>query len=192
MTNLFPENSFFTAYRKSKSLKDLLTKSKSPYRTRTGDTVGCFKCERRRCDLCTNFLLQSSNFSSCATKKTYPIKSYVSCTSACIIYVATCFKCNLQYVGSTSTEFKVRFRNHKSDLLNNRGRCELAVHYNSSPHQLSDIKFIIIEQTYSKSNNDTALTKREGFWLAQLNTLFPLGLNKRKEFNSSKRISYLR
>ncbi|KAJ8042565.1 hypothetical protein HOLleu_09341 [Holothuria leucospilota] len=97
----------------SKSLKDLLRKSKSPYRTRTGDTVGCFKCKRKKCDLCPNFLLQSSSFFSCATKKRYPTKSCVSCTSDCIIYVATCFKCNLQYVGSTSTEFKVRFRNHK-------------------------------------------------------------------------------
>ena len=46
-------------------------------------------------------------------------------------YLATCNKCNLQYVGSTSTEFKVRFRNHKSSMLNNRRTCELAVHYNS-------------------------------------------------------------
>ena len=123
---------------------------------------------------------------------TYQIKSFLSCTSKCVIYLATCLKCNVQYVGSTATEFKIRFRNHKSDLLNNRGRCELAVHFNSAPHHISQIKFIIIEQIYATSNIDSVLTKREGYWLAQLHTLFPSGLNKRKEFNSCKRVSFLR
>ena len=100
-------------------------------------------------------------------------------------------RCNLLYVGSTATEFKIRFRNHKSDIVNNRGRCELAVHFNSTPHHISQIKFTIIEQIYTLSNIDSVLTKREGYWLAQLHTLFPLGLNKRKEFNSYKRASFL-
>ena len=45
-------------------------------------------------------------------------------------YHAMCYKCNLQYVGPTSTEFKIRFRNHKSNMLNNRRACEMAVHDN--------------------------------------------------------------
>ena len=138
------------------------------------------------------FLLQGSSFSSCATKKVYHIRSFLSCTSKCVIYLAICMKCNMQCVGSTATEFKIRFRNHKSDLLNNRGRCELAVHFNDAPHHISEIKFTIIEQVSSSLNIDSILTKREGYWLAQLNTLFPFGLNKRKEFNSYKRVSFLR
>ena len=139
--------------------------SKPPNQNTTVNTteVGCFKCNRTRCDLCLNFLLQGSSFSSCATKKVYQIKSFLSCTSKCVIYLATCLKCNVQYVGSTATEFKIRFRNHKSDLLNNRGRCELAVHFNSAPHHISQIKFIIIEQIYATSNIDSVLTKREGY-----------------------------
>ena len=194
MKELFPEKSIFTAYRKCKSLKDMLMSSKPPNHNTTVNTteVGCFKCNRTRCDLCTNFLLQGSSFSSCATKKVYHIRSFLSCTSKCVIYLATCLKCNMQYVGSTATEFKIRFRNHKSDLLNNRGRCELAVHFNAAPHHISEIKFTIIEQVSSSLNIDSILTKREGYWLAQLNTLFPFGLNKRKEFNSYKRVSFLR
>ena len=34
-------------------------------------------------------------------------------------------KCNLKYVGSTSTAFKVRFRNHKSAMLTNKNRVSL-------------------------------------------------------------------
>ena len=155
------------------------------------DIIGCKKCVKQRCDLCSNFLAQGKHFSSASTGKSYPILDTVSCTSNNVIYLATCLICNVQYVGSTATPFKVRFRNHKSDLINNKSRCELAVHFNSKPHNLEHIRFIIIEKIRSTSNVDTILTKREAYWMAQLCTMHPHGLNKRKEFNSQKRISYL-
>ena len=74
---------------------------------------GSSKCGGR-CDLCKNCLIQASGFQSSATRRRYPIQRRLSCSSRSVIYLATCAKCNLQYVaGSTSTEFKVRFRNHK-------------------------------------------------------------------------------
>ena len=100
---------------------------------------GCSHCGKR-CDLCKKFLLQASKFQSSATGRFYPIRQNVSCSSKNVIYLATCSKCNLQYVGSTSTVFKVRFRNHKSSMLNNRRICELAAHFNSSEHDISLLK----------------------------------------------------
>ena len=49
-------------------------------------------------------------------------------------------------MGSTSTEFKVRFRNHKSSMLTNKKTCELAVHFNCTQHVISEISFIVIEK----------------------------------------------
>ena len=113
-------------------------------------------------------------FQSSATGRHYPIRQKLSCSSKNVIYLARCCKCNLQYVGSTSTEFKIRFRNHKSNMLNNRRTCELAVHYNSSQHDISQINFIIIEQITSFQNPlhlDQLLLTREAYWMTQLFTL---------------------
>jgi len=131
----------------------------------------------KRCDLCKNFLIQGCNFQSSATGCQYSMRQNLSCPSRNVIYLSTCNKCNLQYVGSSSTEFKVRFCNHKSTMLNNKRTCELAV----------------IEQITKFKNSthlDQLLLTREVFWTAQLFTLNPHGLNKRREFRSKHRINY--
>ena len=100
---------------------------------------GCSKCDKK-CDLCKNYFIQAS-----ATGRQYPIQQGLSCSSQNVVYLATCAKCNLQYVGSTSTEFKVRFRNHKSNMLKNKRTCELAIHFHDSEYEITQINFIIIE-----------------------------------------------
>ena len=85
-----------------------------------------------KCDLCKNYLIQASKFQSSATGRQYPIQQGLSCSS-------------LQYVGSTSTEFKVTFRNHKSNMLKNKRTCELAIHFHDSEYEITQINFIIIE-----------------------------------------------
>ena len=122
ITEIVPAKSVFPAYHRTKNLKEVLAPSK--FRTSSANPTvnegGCFKCDKNRCDLCKNFLLQASKFQSSATLRHYPIQQKLSCSSKNVIYLATCCKCNLQYVGSTSTEFKIRVRNHKSNMLNNR------------------------------------------------------------------------
>ena len=101
-----------------------------------------------------------------------------------MIYVATCTKCKVQYVGSTANEFKVRFRNHKSAMLTYKTICELAVHSNKEEHHMSDFEFIVIEKIVNESDNNInwRLLTREAFWYSQLCTLQPYGLNKRSSF----------
>ena len=82
-----------------------------------------------------------------------------------------CKKCTIQYVGSTSTPFKVRFRNHKSSMLTNKKTCEVAIDYNKIPHKLDDFDFVITEQTNNNTNMhniDEHLLAREAYWCAQL------------------------
>ena len=113
---------------------------------------GCSKC-KKKCDLCKNYFIQASKFQSSATGRQYPIQQKLSCSSQNVTYLATCAKCNLQYVCSTSTEFKVRFRNHKSNMLKNKRTGELAFHLSNSEHEISQINFIIIEQIKSFENS---------------------------------------
>ena len=193
---IFPSKSIFPAYRRTKNLKELLAPSKfqvTSCRNPREENGGCSKCNKK-CDLCKNYLIQASKFRSSATGRYYSIPQKLSCSSQNVIYLATCAKCNLQYVGSTSTEFKVRFRNHKSNMLKNKRTCELAIHYKlNSEHEISQINFIIIEQIRSFENSlhlEQLLLTREAYWTAQLFTLNPHGLNKRRESRSKHRIYY--
>ena len=57
--------------------------------------------------------------------------------------------------------------------------CEMAVHYNSALHDLSDIKFVAIEAVFGENDDDmdSKLLSREAYWTAQLFTLNPYGIN---------------
>ena len=45
-----------------------------------------------------------------------------------VIYPDTCNECKVQYVGSTSNEFKIRFSNHKSAMSTlKKTTCEVAL-----------------------------------------------------------------
>ena len=196
LKELFPRGSVIPAFRRSKNLKELL----APSRFKTAEegqtshhNNGCFKCDRNRCDLCRNFYVESKSFPSFQTGKKYTIHSRLSCDSKNVIYLASCKKCRLQYVGSTTTDFRVRFRNHKSAMLTNKTTCEVAVHFNKIPHTLGDFSFQCIDQVQAHNNSeeiDRLLITKEAYWSAQLFSLAPHGLNKRKEFHSKNRICY--
>ena len=74
-------------------------------------------------------------------------------------------------------------------MLNNRRTCELAVHFNSSKHDISQMNFVIIEQITSFHLDELLLT-REAYCMTQLFTRNPHGLNKRREFRSKNRVNY--
>ena len=190
LKNLFPENTIIPAFRRPRNLKEIISKRTNSGTALSTDSECGFFCCSRKCDLCNNFAADSPKFSSVATGRSYTIKQRISCTSKNVIYLVTCKKCSLQYVGSTSNEFKVRFRNHKSAMKTNKKTCETAIHFNASEHSLGDFSFIAIEQIAMQDNTDRILLTREAFWSSQLCTLTPHGLNKRQEFNSSKRIVY--
>ena len=195
LKELFPPKSIISSFRRSKNLKEIL----APSRCRKGSsqsvevpTAGCFTCDKTRCDLCKNFFVNSRTFSSAQTGKTYFVRQELSCNSSNVIYLIHCKKCNLQYVGSTTTEFKVRFRNHKSSMKTNKKTCEVAIHFNRTPHVLSDFTFQCIDQiqTSTSENTEHLLITKEAYWSAQLFSLSPFGLNKRQEFHSKNRIHY--
>ena len=112
---------------------------------------------------CKIFLVNSQSLSSAQTGKTYFVRQKLSCNSANVIYLVHCKKCNLQYVGSTTTEFKVRFRNHKSSMKTNKKTCEVAIHFNRTPHVLSDFTFQCTDQIQNSASEATEklLIKKE-------------------------------
>ena len=124
------------------------------------------------------------------TGKTVFTQQRLSRNSTNVVYLVHSIKCNLLYVGSTTTEFKVRFRNHKSSMKTNKKTCEVAIHFNKTAHTFADFTFQCIDQIRTSTNHDTdkLLITKEAYWSAQLFWLAPFGLNKRQKFHSKNRI----
>ena len=78
-------------------------------------------------------------------------------------------------------------------MRTNKKTCELAVHYNSSPHVVHVFAFQCIDKVYPKPDPDRIekiLITKEAYWKEQLFCIFPNGLNKRLEIHSNRGINY--
>ena len=71
-----------------------------------------------------------------------------------LFILASCKKRRLQCVGSNTTDFRIRFRNHKSAMITNKKTCKVAVHFNKNSHTLSDFSFQCIDQVQASSDSD--------------------------------------
>ena len=102
-----------------------------------------------------------------------------------VVYLITrsCKVCGFQYVGSTTTKFRVRFNNHKSHL---RVHSRMSAHdkesddlvyrhfYSHGHHGLPDASIQLI----GKANDKDDLLPKEGHWVYWLRSLKRHGLNE--------------
>ena len=63
-----------------------------------------------------DYLVEGTRFIGGVTGKSYIINSDMGCNSDHVIYLISCARCAMQYVGSTINKFRIRFNNHKSRL----------------------------------------------------------------------------
>ncbi len=130
----------------------------------------------RKC-LCCHFISTNDIIYSSTMRRSYlPVNISdfnLSCESLRVIYVVTCRRCALQYVGQTKRKLKERVREHRLSILHNDSLRYLIAHFNSNGHTIEDFSVQIAEIV----KNDHSLTEREGFWIRLLNTGFPFGLN---------------
>lgn len=164
-------------------------KSVSPHQQSTWMRYrGCFKCGSTQC-ICFNFIKVSDSFKSTATRETYNIKQYVTCNSTHVMYLVTCDKYKVQYVGSTAYSFKIRTRRHQSDVKSSfltrmsavSAHCVLAHNRDTS-----SLYFQAIEKVHKPIRYGDYIRKlcgRKAFWIFKLQTCIPKGLNKRSDIN---------
>ena len=110
MLRIFPENTINVTYKRNKTLKELISPSLFPKIIKENN-CSIEKCSRR-CDICKNFLVVSTEFTCHATKRKYKIRGTLTCNTKNIIYLITCKCCSKQYISSElyiSTSFKKRF-----------------------------------------------------------------------------------
>ena len=171
------------AYKRSKSLRDVLVRSSEGHAIIKGS---CGPCNKPKCSWCVLINKTSTFTGTQRDDKVFDIFHTVNCQSTFVIYIIECRICRLQYVGKSETAFNLRLNNHRNHIKRGINSCELSEHFlhNSRSHDFSkDVTITIIEQI--KRSNMTIERKkeilrgREIFWQSRLNTLQPNGLNKR-------------
>ena len=188
-------NIHIVSFRKAKSLKDVLVRSK--FKVEEFHEGSCNKCNRPNCQI-DNFLDDSAEFTDSDGNRTYRLrKGYLHCNSKFVVYKIRCKTCNKQYIGSTITTFRERFNNYKSQFRKYSKRkdsgtvdpgkdisqAKLFDHFLIDGHHgMEDWSFQIIDQAESLKR----LRERESFWQFKLNYFILHGLNEREVFTNSQ------
>ena len=141
-------------------------------------SVGSFKCNKPRCEICVN-VIETDTFRSTVTGKTYKINHHFNCDEKCLIYLLTCNHCKKQYTGQTVDNFCLRWNNYKScwgkhTVGKSVKQKHLYEHFTEKDHEgfLQDVSIIFIDKT-----DPSDPLKREKYWRDTLKTLAPEGLN---------------
>ena len=151
------------AYRSARNLKNFFVRSKVYPLERT---VGSSKCGSKRCQVCLN-VSETDIFESFQTKRQYKINHHLDCNDKCLIYLLSCKICGLQYVGSTTDRFRLRWNNYKDN-----GRKAQQGEEHMQP-ELQDCSITLIDKT-----NGSDPTRREEYWCVVFKTVTLYGLNR--------------
>ena len=160
-----------------------------------GNERHIFKCKSKRCMLKDNFRAKDKVV-SVSTKRIYDCivpdgTIYIDCHTSNVIYLITCNKCCLQYVGETAQKLNERFNCHRSGFKHpdKYGFCHiLSDHFNKGVCKDASYSVQILEKLEGNGRTErnaldpsvTSIRKdREMFWIYQLRTLYPYGLNDR-------------
>ena len=109
-----------------------------------------------------------------SSQETFPIHGRFNCKTKNVIYVITCTKCGLQYVGQSSNTFNERFRNHLSDIRQENADKPVSRHFSTNSHNVKDVSAIIVTST---NGNINVRLRTEEAWIARLQSRMPNGLN---------------
>ena len=123
----------------------------------------------------------NDSFHSHVTKKECKINFSFNCDSSNVVYLFDCVVCNFQYMGSTSTPFRLRINNYKACYRRFRSgssvpQMDFSRHFSEEGHHgfLEDILVTIIDKFVGGDRI------RESFWQHKLDTVTPQGLNVRE------------
>ena len=161
------------AYRRCRNLGDLLVHNKSQIVVHPSQS---HPCNATRCVNC-KYMRSTDTFTSSTTGQQFKVNGNLSCTSSWVVYLITCRKCQLMYVGQTRNMIKQRISGHRSCIRRRQYSTSplVAPHFNESGHSDGDFSVTLIEQITDK--DPIKLDSRETFWIKKLKTLHPDGLN---------------
>ena len=95
MKNIFQEGSIIVAYKRGKSLIELISPSIFPQAQVEFHSM-VSKCKFKTCDICQKYLVCKNEFTCSVTGKTYKMRGKLCCTSSNVIYLISCKLCKEQ------------------------------------------------------------------------------------------------
>ena len=163
------------AFCSSRNLKDFLVRA--TLTPTPSNSPGNYPCGVPRCKTCP-FLKVMDEFSSHMTGQLFKVKFCASCKSSNIVYLITCRRCGLQYVGEMIQTLHAMINGHRSGIMHHRTDVSpVAEHFNSSAHSVAGMTVVVIELSPSC---DPCLRKvKEGRWIRTLEILSPSGMHLR-------------
>lgn len=176
-TNLFSDFKLISAYKIYPNLKKLLVRAEfsNDHLAKTGGRGRFYRCTSTQCIFCIRYTSDTSDFKSSSTNRKYKIKGDLTCKSSNIVYLITCKKCGIQYIGETGRPLRDRVNNHISNIRKSTNT-PIAQHFAlSNQHKHDNLHVIAIEQISTDSHNTRK--QREQHWIDTLKTGYPLGLN---------------
>jgi hypothetical protein len=164
------------AYRNSKNLKQLLVRSQL-VTDRINKTGAFVSCTSGQCLTCRYHASDATSFTSTKNNTVYNIPDNLSCASKDIIYLITCDKCKIQYVGETGRALRERVTNHRY-AIKNKLQTPIGIHFNLDGHSFLNMRLTPIECVNHTGENKINFRRgREIYWQNKLNTFHPYGLN---------------
>lgn len=137
------------AYRRARSLQDDLVNSKINKPVEI--PKGCHPCNGRRCQICK--LMQcTQTLKSTNSNFFIKINADLDCNSSNVIYVIQCNTCQAQYVGQTKSSFRIRFNNHKSDVLK-KPNLPVSRHFRQDGHSINDVSVFLVQSNFKSDRN---------------------------------------
>lgn len=136
-----------------------------------------FQCNTPDCLTCKHHAITGSSFTSSTFGSSHQVKGLLNCKTKNIIYLITCIKCNIQYVGETGRSLSERLIDHRSNIRNKK-KTPIAIHFNIPGHStLRDLRVMAIEGIQNPHDPLRVRRKQETFWQSKLGTIHPHGLN---------------
>ena len=133
-------------------------------------------CHTPQCKICRLSILdQDPEFFSNLSVKKYKFNGRGTCKSLKCIYLISCKHngCQMKYVGFTTTPLNKRMSGHRANMVNGTEGIIMFKHF-TKVHAVTDMIIKPLEFCDGKF-----LRAKEKFWMQELNTIFPYGLNNR-------------
>ena len=178
LKSIFSEG-MFVSYKRGTNLGDLLVHRKTKKSIRTGQkSLG--SCGKDCC-VCKVMYSQTDKVMGPGRKTECTYDKSIGCRSRNVVYGVMCAVCEcVVYVGETGGIFYQRVQNHLSTIRCGRTEMEVAAHFISDGHRITDAKFIGLEKVWK--NWTTYRRVREQRWIGLLGTHQSMGtggLNKK-------------
>ena len=133
-------------------------------------------CNIKQCKICRLQVLDTNTeFVSNLAIKKFKFTGEGSCKSKDCVYMISCRhpECQMKYVGFTTTPLNKRLAGHRANIVNHTEGVIMFNHF-TRVHGITDMIIKPLEFC-----DKEFIRAKEKFWMQELNTIFPYGLNNR-------------